>query len=92
MPIKRTEFYNKRKEHLSSYGLTGNIMNSISLFVFNMAFEENESPITVFNEWVKATGVAMESPEMLAGTIEFIRRLQKVDRKDLEQAVKKYKK
>lgn len=72
---------------LKQYGLNKHIMNSLALFVYNQKLSSSDDPVNIFNAWNTLTGAEKMDLETVACILEHLRKLIKIDRKDLRQAL-----
>lgn len=72
---------------LKQYGLNNHIMNSLALFIYNQQMNSCDDPVKIFNSWSTFTGIKKLDLETVACILEHIRKLIKIDREDLKQAL-----
>lgn len=79
---------NHFKDSTKEYGVNRELMDSLALYIYCMDYSSVPTPLQIFNSWSEASGYKPQNAKTLSGIIEHIRKLSKVDRKDLEEALR----
>lgn len=82
-PANREGSKLSKKEH----GISREVMNSISLYIYNRNYKPMPNAFDIYNDWTDNCGVYPMSLEGLIIIIEFIRKVSNLDRDEMEKAL-----
>lgn len=70
------------------YGITGYMINSIALYVYNGKQGREKSVIETYNGWAAQSGIRMRDVETAVLAIDLVRQFLRMDPEDLRTALK----
>ena len=72
---------------MKEYGISREVINSISLYIYNRDYPVVPNAFEIYNDWVEHCGVYPSSLDGLASIIELIRKISILSRADLKKAL-----